>query len=205
MTFEWEDINDEVREKLVFVSFRRNTGLGEYGAVIAITKNGQEYMVGLEGCADRQKEDEILERFLGENLDSVGQCSYCENLKGFRKTEKWLYKWIPISYIYVRKDFFDKLIPEIEGSESSPEETVRRLLDPQDKRPKIFIQYHMGKWESLVMERQRIKEIEEILKETERKLEEKSYEELLKDTISFDEFKKRIKAELSELEEQEGQ
>lgn len=65
--------------------------------------------------------------------------------------------------------------------------------------PKPEVIYEMDNFN---MEEQRKKEIDEILKETERKLEEKSYEEHF---MSLEDFKKRMRDKISELEEQDGQ
>lgn len=65
MTFEWEDITDELLEKVVCFSFDRSSGLGGPGSLIAITENGQEYFIGL--YCTWVKENEILNRFLGDS------------------------------------------------------------------------------------------------------------------------------------------
>lgn len=147
----------------------------------------------------------MLERFLGERAEIDAQNA---DSKEFRENGKWLYKWLPFACVYVRKDFFDRFISEFEKQEErrylSALNTARTLLNPQGKLqpmiyPKPKVIYEMDDFN---MEEQREKEIDEILKETERKLEEKFYE---KHFMSLEDFEKRMRDKISELEEQDGQ
>ena len=189
LTFDLNDITDEVREKVAFAAYR------EDDMVTAITEDGQEYLFEFAGIAPWEVEMAVLERFLGERAELGVQNA---DLKEFRETEKWLYKWLPFAWVYVRKDFFDRFISEFEKQAErrylSALDTARTLLNTQGKHiyPKPRVIYEN---DDIRLKEYRKKGMYEILKETERKPEEKSNEE----------FKKRIKATLSELKEQEEQ
>ena len=106
--------------------------------------------------------------------------------KPFRENGKWLYKWLPFAWVYIRKDFFDRFISEFEKQAERRYlfalNTARTLLDPQGKHiyPKPRVIYEN---DDIRLKEYRKKGMYEILKETERKLEEKSNENLLKDSI----------------------
>lgn len=199
LTFDIKDITDEVQKKVVFVAHR------EDDMVTAITEEGQEYLFEFSGFAPRKVEQAVLERFLGERVEIDAQNA---DLKEFRENGKWLYKWLPFAFVYVRKDFFDRFISEFEKQEErrylSALNTARMLLNPQGKVPPMIYPKPKTIYEAddFNMEEQRKKEVDEILKETERKLEEKSYEEHF---MSLEDFKKRMRDKISELEEQDGQ
>lgn len=76
----------------------------------------------------------MLERFLGERAEID---AHNADSKEFRKNGKWLYKWLPFAWIYVRKDFFDHFISEFEKQDErcylSALNTARTLLNPQGK------------------------------------------------------------------------
>lgn len=188
MTFEWEEITDEVLEKVVFVALRKRELL------IAITENGQEFRVEFINSVTRETAQEVLERFLGENefkmLDEPKRSGQNERRPSF-------------SRLYIRKDFTESLAPVIEGSEISPAEAVRRLLDPQDRHPRINIQQQLEGWEPLAMDWQSIKEIEAILKEIDQKLAENK-QRLFEESIPFDEFRRRITESIESLKQKNG-
>lgn len=202
LTFDLKDITYEVQKKAAFVAYR------EGDMVTAITEDGQEYLFEFSGFAPQKTEQAVLERFLGERAEIDGQNA---DSKEFSENGKWLYKWLPFAYIYVGKDFFDRFISEFEKREErrylSALNTARMLLNPQGKIPPMIYPKPKTIYEAddFNMEEQRKKEVDEIVKEAERELEGKSFKELLKDSISYEEFKKRIRAKLSELEEQEEQ
>lgn len=70
MTFEWEDITDELLEKVVCFSYKITGGgfefTGQPDFLHAVTENGQEYVFGLDECPQANYEYEILDRLLGK-------------------------------------------------------------------------------------------------------------------------------------------
>lgn len=186
MTFEWEDIAD----KVLFAAYR------DGDMATAVTEAGQEYIVEFDEFDGREKEREVLERFLGESAEIGGQDT---ELKHFRETGKWLYRWLPFAYVYVRKDFFSKFISEFEKQSVkrylTAQDTVRRLLDPQGKLLRLAIREKRqhGEWETLTFEQQHIKEIDEALKQTEQEVLE-SKQKLFEESIPLDEFFASLKA-----------
>ena len=174
LTFDLNDITDEVREKVAFTAYR------EDDMVTAITEDGQEYLFEFAGIAPWEVERAVLERFLGERAE----LDVDADSKVFLGNGKWLYKWLPFAWVYVRKDFFDRFISEFEKQEErrylSALNTARTLLDPQGERPPIIYPKPRVIYENddIRLEEYRKKGMYEILKETERKLEEKSKEEL---------------------------
>ena len=178
MTFEWEDITDEVREKIVLLDWFHSTGFGQ-GCVIALTEDGKEYFSGFEECSKCVDERKVVEFILGEKVSDDWDAS--ERHPDFSERGMWLMTWDEYNYVYVRNSFFDRFISEFEKQGErrylSALDTARKLLNPHGKLP-------------LNIDKQREKEIDEILKETERKLEGKTFEDLMKDSISFEDFKK---------------
>lgn len=162
--FEWEDIAG----KVLFVAYRDDD------MVTAITEEGQEYLLEFGKLDTREKQQEILECFLGESTDIDENT----DLRDFRETERWLYKWLPFAYIYVRKDFFDKFSSEFEKQSVkrylTALDTVRKMLNPQGEFPRMVIrqQRQYGKWEALTFEQQRLKEIDDIFKKNEQEFDE---------------------------------
>lgn len=189
MTFEWEDITGKVQ----FAAYRADD------IVRAITEEGQEYLFEFDELYTLEKQQEILERFLGEStaIDGLNTDS-----KDFRETEKWLYKWLPFAYIYVRKDFFDRFFLEFEKQSVkrylTALDTARKLLNPQSKLPRMVIrqQREYGKWEVLTFNQQASKEIDNLLKKTEQEITENK-EKLLEKSISLDEFKAHFEAKFN--------
>lgn len=195
MTFELEDIAG----KVLFAAYRADD------MVTAITEDGREFLFEFREHDTLEKQQEILERFLGEstNIDELNTDS-----KDFRETEKWLYKWLPFAYIYVGKDFFERFFSEFEKQSvkryPTTLDTARKLLNPQNKLPRMVIrqQRECGKWEALTFEQQALSEIDEMLKKTEREISENK-EKLLENSISLDEFKARLEAMMNEHKEPE--
>ena len=67
LTFDLNDITDEVLKKVVFVAYR------EYDMVTAITEEGQEYLFEFAEFAPWKAEHMVLERFLGERAELGAQ------------------------------------------------------------------------------------------------------------------------------------
>lgn len=138
MTFEWEEITDEVLEKVVCFTFRTSSGMGGPGALIAITENGQEYFIGLPDCR-RADEFEIIDRFLGER-----PVTSSEELERTHEIGKWRIIKFILSNYFIRKDYYDRIFPEWkkyldEKGLISVTEMARDLLDPQGKLPKMVL------------------------------------------------------------------
>lgn len=164
MTFEWEDITDKVREKVVFINFHpwSTSGFDETTpSVTAITEDGQEYFAKAYRIIPERRSDpnggthevwqykgisktehEILELFLGEKFkndweDSEEYSECCE--KG-----QWLYiyTWL-YRFVFIRKDFYRKFFSEWNKSIEERQylhvrEVARNLLDPQGKLPRLM-------------------------------------------------------------------
>lgn len=186
MTFEWKDIAD----KVLFVAYR------DGDMATAVTEAGQEYIVEFDEFDGREKEQEVLERFLGESAEIDEQDM---DLQHFQEIGRWLYRWLPFAYIYVRKDFFSKFISEFEKQNVkrylTALDTVRRLLDPQGRPPRLAIREKRqhGEWEALTFEQRHIKEIDEILKKTEQEVLENK-QKLFEESIPSEEFFVHLKA-----------
>lgn len=187
MTFEW----DNIAGKVLFAAYR------EGDMITALTNDGREYLVELNEHDGLEKEREILERFLGERMN-FNECD--DGSEKFRETERWLYKWLPFAYIFVKKDFFERFSEEFEKQSVKRYLTAldasKRLLDPNNELPRLIIRQQRlpKKWEALTFEQQALSEIDEMLKKTEC--------ELLKNKqnyISFDEFKAQSKAHLEAM------
>ncbi|MBD5129529.1 MAG: hypothetical protein HDT43_06350 [Ruminococcaceae bacterium] len=133
MTFEWEDITDELLEKVVCFSVNWTIGMGEPGDFEAITENGQIYYAELNSRSNSPKAIKLPNRFLGVHPNT----SYEEQEIG-----KW--RWVDAKYarIYIRKDQYDRIYPEIEklGDQAwiSGITSVKKLLDPQNKLPTLI-------------------------------------------------------------------
>lgn len=191
MTFEWEDIAG----KVLFAAYRADD------MVTAITEDGREYLFEFDEFDTLESQQEILERFLGENSAVTELNTDSEN---FRKTGRWLYKWLPFAYIYVGKNFFAEFSSEFEKQSVkrylTALNTARKLLNPQNKLPRMIIrrQRQPEKWEALTFEQQALSEIDEMLKKTEREILENKVK-----SISLDEFIERQSAKLNEHKEPE--
>lgn len=116
MKFEWKDITDEVREKVVFIHFRpwSTNGFDETTpSVTSITENGQEYFAKAYRIIPEEKtapdghtykvwqakgisktEHEILELFLGEEFNGDWESS--EKYAECREKGQWLCKYMSI-------------------------------------------------------------------------------------------------------------
>ena len=191
MAFEWGDIAD----KVLFAAYR------DGDMATAVTETGQEYIFEFDGFDGQEKEREVLGRFLGESAEIGGQ-----DTKHFRETGKWLYRWLPFAYIYVRKDFFSRFISEFEKQSVkrylTALDTVRRLLDPQGKLPRLVIREkrQYGEWEALTFEQQHIKEIDEVLKKAEQEVLENK-QKLFEKSIPSEEFFASLKARIDKSKE----
>lgn len=189
MTFELEDITG----KVMFAAYRADD------MVTAITEDGREYLFEFGELDTLENQQEILERFWGEYLD----ISECDNgSEKFRETERWLYKWLPFAYIFVKKDFFERFSEEFEKQSVKRYLTAldisKRLLDPNNELPRLIIRQQRlpEKWEALTVEQKHIKEINETLRKTERELSENKQK-----SMSLDELKARLEAYMAELKE----
>ena len=49
MNFRYEDLNKEIFDKVVAFSYSIGSVLGGPGAMIMLTRDGKEYIIGLEG------------------------------------------------------------------------------------------------------------------------------------------------------------
>ena len=49
MNFRYEDLNKEIFDKVVAFSYSIGSGLGGTGAMIMLTRDGKEYIIGQEG------------------------------------------------------------------------------------------------------------------------------------------------------------
>lgn len=143
MTFEWEDINDELLEKVVCFSFCRSSGMGDAGYLSAVTESGQEYFIGLDKCTWK-KEIELFYRFLGERPSA-------DELEGNHEIGKW--RLVEFCYIkhFVRKDYADKIFSEwqkarVEDKRYDVIYAVRKLLDPQNKLPQMVLAETQAIW-----------------------------------------------------------
>lgn len=83
MTFELEEITDEVTKKVVFAKHTNSTGLGGVGSITVITEDGQEYFLGLHGYDTREKEGELPNRFLGKEEDGKERFAGSENHRAY--------------------------------------------------------------------------------------------------------------------------
>lgn len=155
MTFELEDITEELAQKVIFVQYIHSSGLGGVGSITAVTEEGQEYYFGLHECESSEKELEILKRFLGENANDKERYADPENHKGFKDLGSWLCK----GQVLVRKDFFDRYFDAFQKRDMkiSPE-AVRAMLDPQNKLPRKIYRRTAEIWKE---EERRRKEYEE--------------------------------------------
>lgn len=154
MTFELEDVTEELAQKVIFVQYTLSSGLGGVGSITAITEDGQEYYLGLHECESREKELEVLNRFLGKNADNKERYADSENHRGFKDLGSWLCK----GQVLVRKDFFDRYFYAFQKRDMkiSPE-AVRDTLDPQNKLPRKIYRRTAEIWEE---EEKRRKECE---------------------------------------------
>lgn len=149
MTFEWEDITDEVLKKVVLVQYYPNptSGFADCaGSITAITEDGQEYKAGFERTS-RNKEVEILKLFWGE----LPKTSF-DGAKFTIETEKWRWTEFWDKNIFIRKDFFDKIYSEWKKQREdddwiSPTEAAKKLLDPQDKLPRMVLSETRAIWD----------------------------------------------------------
>lgn len=143
LTFEWEDITDEILNKVVYVEFKRGDTLLPC-FVTAITEDGREYFAESN---ELDKEDDIRELFLGDNLSLDDRFAIPENRKNFRAMGKWIYKRVYMHksalQIFVRKDLFDRFISVYEERNEdlySALNAARKLLTPQELPRKIHSQ-----------------------------------------------------------------
>ncbi|MBD5129528.1 MAG: hypothetical protein HDT43_06345 [Ruminococcaceae bacterium] len=179
MTFNWENIAD----KVLFVAYR------DGDMITVLTEDGREYLLTFDEFDGLEKEREILERFLGEQVDIDGDS------EAFRESEKWFYKWLPFAYFFVKKEFFGEFSSEFEKQSVkrylTALDTARALLDPNGEYPRMIIrqQRRPEKWEALTVEQKQIKDIEESLKKTEREISENKQK-----YIFLDELKANIEA-----------
>ncbi len=68
MTFEWEDITEDVLERVVlvqYIPYSTNGFIDDAGSLTAITEEGQEYKIGFEEIS-WNRAIEIRDLFLGE-------------------------------------------------------------------------------------------------------------------------------------------
>lgn len=155
MTFEWEDITDEVLEKVVYVKYTPNptSGFADYaGSLTAITENGQEYKIGFEE-ASRNREVEILKLFLGELPQTHLDCANPSH-----EMRKWRYRRTYFfGNIFIRKDLFDRVISEwekqLEHNIVTVTEVAKNLLDPQGKLPRMVLSETQAIWDEEERER----------------------------------------------------
>lgn len=142
MIFEWEDITDEVLEKVVLVQYLPTSTSGfidSAGSLRAITEEGREYLIGFDKTSwDRQTE--ILELFLGE----LPKISF-NDAKVTYELEKWqhakLWVW---SNIFIRNDHYDRINSEWQKQHDkewyiSPTDAARELLDPKKEQPEMVL------------------------------------------------------------------
>ena len=157
MTFEWEDITDEVREKIVFINFIPPSLVGfieRTPQITAITEDGQEYFAKTERIFLEKRTDmhgqthevwmwksisktiyEVRELFLGEEFNGYWEKS--EKYPGCREKGKWLhtYTWFRHG-VFIRKDFYERFFREWDRHPwLTPCEVARGLLNPQGKLP----------------------------------------------------------------------
>lgn len=74
MNFRYEDLNKEIFDKVVAFSYSIGSGLGGPGAMIMLTRDGKEYIIGQEalkaiGLILRIPEDEDTEKYLLQGYD----------------------------------------------------------------------------------------------------------------------------------------
>lgn len=74
MNFRYEDLNKEIFDKVVAFSYSIGSGLGGPGAMIMLTRDGKEYIIGQEalkaiGLILRIPEDEDTEKYLLRGYD----------------------------------------------------------------------------------------------------------------------------------------
>lgn len=150
LTFEWEDITDEILDKVVYVEFKRSDTLLP-GCVNAITEEGREYVAQAFDC---DKEDDLRELFLGGNIELDVRYAVTEDTKNFRAMGKWLYKRVytrrAALQIFVRKDFFERFISVYEERNEdcySALYTARKLLNPERKQPRMIHSQTLAEWE----------------------------------------------------------
>ena len=118
MTFEWEDITDEVREKIVFIHFFPPSTDGfieTMPQITSITEDGQEYFAktvrifpdkrtGLNGNTYEvwvkksisKTIYEVLELFLGERLRRLGEVGKISRVPRKRKVALYIYSGLPL-------------------------------------------------------------------------------------------------------------
>ena len=136
MTFEWEDITDELLEKIVCFSVSRFPSLMSEleDSFEAVAENGQVYRATLYSFS---KANGLPKLFLGEHPDT----SY-EEQERTHEIGQW--RWIDAEYarIYIRKDQYDRIYPEIEKLGERAWiygiTAVKELLDPQNKLPALI-------------------------------------------------------------------
>ena len=49
LSFKFEDLNDNLFEKLIAFSYSMGSGLGGPGMIAMLTRDGKEYLIGQEG------------------------------------------------------------------------------------------------------------------------------------------------------------
>lgn len=162
MTFEWEDITDEVREKIVFIHFFPPSTDGfieTMPQITAITEDGQEYFAktvrifpdkrtGLNGNTYEvwvkksisKTIYEVLELFLGER--DFGDWEKSEKYPGCREKGKWLYTYTRVfRCVFTRKDFHERFFSEWANRPNKLvhiREVARDLLNPNGKLPRLM-------------------------------------------------------------------
>lgn len=103
MSFVFEDLNEELFEKVIAFSYRMGSGMGGPGDIFLLTRGGKRYVIGEDG-------------FEGDWLCPATYFPFMAEAKGEEGEEKWFHvEWGMWKAIYIRKEYKERLEEVLKG------------------------------------------------------------------------------------------
>lgn len=103
MTFRLQDITEELFEKIAAYWYSRSSGLGGPGGITALTADGEEYFIGIEGFEHSEQDMINLFPALADRLFQV--------TKSPEEIEGWMYLYEGYgSHLLIRNEYFSDIM-----------------------------------------------------------------------------------------------
>lgn len=168
MSFTLADLNQKLFDRVVFLEQSHSSGLGGPGAVIMITEDGEEYMLGMEGFEYSEWD---LDKFIpllskGDQKDSIDYhtCFLVEE-------QGWKY-FHNYGNVLIHSNYYERISEAYEKCKEKSDypswlDAARRVLNPEDKIPRNVYEGTEAVWKKQAQEREAAEQRQALVRLTE--------------------------------------